>query len=1251
MDLISKILTNDSLTLLNNLASLLNFAGIGIEIDSDIVFSLPEGVFPTPQYGIPIDENYTRNSGTGAAAAIVAGCVALLIEAFPLANPQLIRTALSDSCTPILGDFNTEGCGLVNVSAAYDFLFNYFGNNQFTKIPYSAPLIYTGFISTSDTSNWTESLNSSEMTEVNNYDLNAIVSTQLLFDAIFVSNGTDQIDFTQIHLPINQFGFDYGGRVHWLSEFTVLREFHQISTVNIGEDDYNRFLGILELNGLIVTVIIETWNYVATNEPVPQYLDRVNGYKISLKLLNLRENEDLSHLNLISYFRSDLFVNETGLVTFENTEGLSSILDIGKDDIITYDSSLQTMIVSDQNNNSEYHYLDDHASMGFNSTTHQLDSFKISESISLFSELTVNGTENGFLDNTTDYSLGIDDPGFVMRWNLTDDFSFGDSLEFSSILSIGLGDSFNNAESSLYEQMHYLNSEVSFFPIEDIIVAKAEFIRMAPKDEIYTSKALILNVGNVKINSSTVVFGANRTTSEGYIEVYSKISAITNFEMEDYFYMTQHWTPLEEGIYLTGWAAFIPVLFGSGREDNILNNYLIRNVYIYSKPFYETLLAETFRVYPTKLDLNPMKVHYPGDLGLFNISTLGVLDIPEVTVSISFPGEKFMKLMWFGPDVISQLLNKTTEHTSNFRDFSPLIYTDVMHPYDTVFCLAIGPLFCPPALINFDITFSSPLLGGIFYSIPVQLEFEEYRGRIFFDGIHNFLSMDPDLSTLSGDIMNVELHQIIDLEERLDYPYANYYDLITLWGSKNSKGATVQTFFPGITLNMSDYMSGFDSIVQGEIEVDDSGSFLDNSFMQQLLGGFSFENDTLSTNTIHHDLLQFFDVLIINDPEIELLDEEIEDIIEWVDKGGTLLVWAENYTENHIGTLNKLVGAANLTLSKNSEAFGKTLITSASWNSSGTLFPNVDIGTIIVKDPISITINHSSVGLANSVELLCEEGYFAASQIGRGNVFVSADKDMFSIQGLLWENNSEFAETLLDYALGMVFDIEITPSSNIVPMYDITYFRAEIHNFEEISEQLDEGILFLSAFMYEDSSIVNISFFGFTLPAFVVMPLNHSHYSMYYDSTWYNHTGDYFALFIIDHPGIAQEIIYVPFTVISGDPPPEIIPYIFPDAAYPFWVDMLGIMWIIGMGLMIWYYQNEKWKTRLNIIQLKGDLLNQAKTKINEGKSIMKQILHGLKITKDEQEQIRLILRNRKRMRKYMKDLRSFGEKIGEHYD
>ncbi|MHA1452250.1 MAG: S8 family serine peptidase, partial [Promethearchaeota archaeon] len=645
----SKILTNESLALLNDLTSLLNFAGIGIEIDSDIVFNLPNGVFPTPQYGTPINENYTKSSGTGAAAAVVAGCVALLIEAFPLANPQLIRTALCDSCTPILGDFNTEGCGLVNVSAAYNYLYNYFGNNQFTKIPYSAPLIYTGFVSTSDTANWTATLNSTELVDVNSYDLNALVSTQLLFDALVVSNGTDQIDFTQIHLPINQFGFDYGGRVHWLSEFTVLREFHQISSINIGEDDYNRFLGVLELNGLIATVIVETWNYITTEGPIPQYSDRLNGYKISLKLLNLRENEDISDLRLVSYFRSDLFVNETGLVTYDNTEGISSILDIGKDDTITYDSSLQTMVVSDQTNNSEYLNPLDHASMGFNSTTHQLDSYKISESISLFSELTLNGTENGFLDNSTDYSIGIDDPGFVMKWNLTDEYSYGQTLEFSSILSLGLGTSFGNSESSLFEQMHYLNSEVSFYPIEDIIVAKADFIRMAPKDEIYSSKALILNVGNVKINSSTVVFGANRTTSEGYIEVYSKISTITNFEVQDYYYITQHWTPLEEGIYLTGWAAVIPVIYGSGREDNILNNYLIRNVYIYSKLFYQSILKEAFRAYPTKLDVNPMKVHYPGDLGLFNISTFGVLNIPEVTVSISSPGEKFMKIMWFGP--------------------------------------------------------------------------------------------------------------------------------------------------------------------------------------------------------------------------------------------------------------------------------------------------------------------------------------------------------------------------------------------------------------------------------------------------------------------------------------------------------------------------------------------------------------------------------------------------------------------------
>ncbi|MHA1732281.1 MAG: S8 family serine peptidase [Promethearchaeota archaeon] len=48
-------------------------------------------------FGIPLDDNYTVYSSTTAACAVVAGAAALLLSAYPLATPEMVKTALASS--------------------------------------------------------------------------------------------------------------------------------------------------------------------------------------------------------------------------------------------------------------------------------------------------------------------------------------------------------------------------------------------------------------------------------------------------------------------------------------------------------------------------------------------------------------------------------------------------------------------------------------------------------------------------------------------------------------------------------------------------------------------------------------------------------------------------------------------------------------------------------------------------------------------------------------------------------------------------------------------------------------------------------------------------------------------------------------------------------------------------------------------------------------------------------------------------
>jgi hypothetical protein len=273
--------------------------------------------------------------------------------------------------------------------------------------------------------------------------------------------------------------------------------------------------------------------------------------------------------------------------------------------------------------------------------------------------------------------------------------------------------------------------------------------------------------------------------------------------------------------------------------------------------------------------------------------------------------------------------------------------------------------------------------------------------------------------------------------------------------------------------------------------------------------------------------------------------------------------------------------------------------------------------------------------------------------MGEGRVAVIGDKDIFTILGQSQENNTQFAQKLIQYGLSSYFDVTITPKKTDLELYRYNEFHAKIENYNtvpKIKEYVDNGVLFLVAFVYEDATIVNITIYGYQLPLFLMFEKENGEFATSYYAQWYNKTGKYYAIFIIDDPAVAQEIFYVPFNVIYMEKPPDVHYYDFPTPAYPHWIDIIGIIWVVSMGILIWIYNTEKWKTRFKIIQLKGSILNQAKTKMNEGETLFKQILKGLRITPDEQEQMRLILSYRKRLSKYLKDLKKFGEDIGEHY-
>lgn len=66
--------------------------------------------------GHPVDEWFTRASGTSFAAPIVAGCVALLLQVQPELSPKDVLKRLTAGCEDLHLDRNAQGAGRVNIA-------------------------------------------------------------------------------------------------------------------------------------------------------------------------------------------------------------------------------------------------------------------------------------------------------------------------------------------------------------------------------------------------------------------------------------------------------------------------------------------------------------------------------------------------------------------------------------------------------------------------------------------------------------------------------------------------------------------------------------------------------------------------------------------------------------------------------------------------------------------------------------------------------------------------------------------------------------------------------------------------------------------------------------------------------------------------------------------------------------------------------------------------------------------------------
>ncbi|MHA1169500.1 MAG: DUF4350 domain-containing protein, partial [Candidatus Hodarchaeales archaeon] len=990
-------------------------------------------------------------------------------------------------------------------------------------------------------------------------------------------------NFTSIHLPFMVFGLRYNSNLSLLIDFKILKELHLVTNMSEGQSGYTRYSGVLSDDTLIVAIVIETFDYTT------DLSDRINAYKFSFAIINSGA-EKVENVSLVSYFKADCFANETGLLSGNGTElglnALDSAMDFANDDEVIFNQSRDLIYVIDQNNRSDFNYEKDYAAYGFNSTSHNLTSWEISPAIDLLGNL----TDGRVLRNQSNYTQGVDDPGFAMEYMLASELIPNNRVEFTGILGTGIGDSYNDTIESLFVQMDNIIVNTTSEDALEVLIIEANFSRIAYRGETYTSSILALNTGNVELTESALTFAVNRTSQQQRLEIFATIENIEDIGLWDLINVSSDWVPVYEDVYAVAWLAIRSdstnlVLLQS---SSLIAGFTSWNVYVVDREKYQEWSLSMNSILPSRIDKEPYSVYFPGDVEFWNLTFTTITPLNDIKVTIQGQHSDILDLNW--------------------------THKDILYSYDTLSINLVIPLVATPGIYSLIIEFRSG--ETVFYQIPVKFAVKPLQGRIFFDGIHNNITLSV---TDSG----------IDFgwDERLDTTFGNFKLFKDLCNSRTPTGAGVQTLISGIDFDSSGL--GF-----GDFKGNNDSS-KETFFLPDTLKGYTFELDQLTTDFLHTDLLQIFDVSILIDPEVAYTADEIKNITKYVDKGGVVFIWYEGADENDIESVNELLQVFNLTTGIQDNG---TFILDALNMADHAVTSKIH--NITLQDPVRI----QSIPGTTIDTLQVINDYMVTLEYGKGRVFVCGDKDLFNNTGLTQNDNYQFTQNLINWALSKDFPATLNMKQQQIKQGENIYFDISIDNYEDYEELLAEGSMFIYGFSAPDGSQVNMSSGAAISPFFTSEP---GHFAAKYNSSWNNQTGLYFILILFDHSELVNEMFFVQFKVVEAPlaPPAEIF-----EPAPPLYDHIIDLAILVSILYMIGLQQGYrffKWRKRYRFTVLEDEIKFQALTHLNEVKTINRSITGVINHSMyNEVEKVRFVLRMRKQLIKSLNRLRDFGSRF-----
>ncbi len=986
-------------------------------------------------FGSEINDNYTIFNGSAASAAYMAGVAAIFLYTFKFLNPWALKIALMRTAINLNLNPNIQGAGLLNETAAFIYLNETMNNPLSINRTYSPSLPYAGFIGTENASLFLK-------------DFSSNCSFGSYGESIILTEYTNSTDFNASHILGGIFAVQYNnGNITWLSDFDVLRETHYVSL-----GIYDRLVSVLSDGNLLITIVIEAWEWAnISRTTVPFWeLGDLTSYRIRFVFGNMG-TEDITDLFLFSWWKMDLFLNETDTYD-EDDQAQYSIAD---NLFYAWDSDNVTGNVS---------YI------GFKPNTSTLQMWYEVNS----SENTYEFVEDDELKNSSYNFVG--DVSFAMKWKLSNIIGTSQNTEFAG--AIGIGKSLDD----LKNRTSWILTNVSEFNnITDVCIAKKNhsLTRMLNENEVLQSNIIVINVGSTIINHGKVKFQAN-SSYEGITQIFNLSSNFQPFNFDNS--ITVLWDPVDGGIFNVSWFAVNATIselnqiqqdlnYNDTAQDFLLmDNVLQRNIFVLNSTFLNNV---TPLLFPNiSLPFFPFMMNFSGDFSIFNLTILTAMNFSTITSEINGNISDWIDIdyqtrnSYFGSIFLSITLNTSVLTLPGFYQGYINITIDL---FQTIFLFNA----------SFNIIFP--------------------KGRILFDLSHTSIS------------------SITDWPERKDSIHSAYFN-----------------FYRNVT-------------------------------------NAGYKIDELPISELTYGILEYYDCLIICDPEKNFSNEEIIDIQNYVNNGGSLFLWVETPDECANASINLLLNGTFEIEMKDTIFPNNSIISNQS-------VPNYsfteNIFSVEMVSPVNLSISKSSIDAQNITDYVV---YWQANN--KGKIIVIGDSQIFNNDHLYNQNNSQFAINCTKWLINETVNITLTITPEIKYLGDIICFTVNLTAPNGTAVATDIALV---AFILPNGSV-------FYMPMFHV---REGYHTTFLHTGFIKQNGTYEIYIYIDH--VSGVLLYYnrTFNVTTGRPSvtnpllwPILVLLKIPE--HPLY---LSIIWaFLGIIIIIWAISAIRFKRKVKKIEIEGE--------------------------------------------------------------